>query len=150
MSSSSRMRGDFEAAGALSEKCRGLLLGLLGQLSFSAVGEVDARWWEGCWWRWRWRRKREEAIMMQKRRMEMEEPMVIPVMAPAVKLCFVWTAEEERFVFVTDTGGRGEWSMVIMFGSGFAGKSACETEKFRCSKSTNRYASWRNARPSVY
>ena len=40
--------------------------------------------------------------------------------------------------FGPDIDGGIEWSMVIIFGMGLAGKSACETEKFPCSKSTRR------------
>lgn len=86
---------------------------------------------------------------MQRRMKEMVDPRAIPVMAPALNVCFVGLAEAE-FGFVTDTDGCEEWSMVTMLGAEFTGNNACETEKFRCSKSTNRYASWKNARPSVY
>ncbi len=80
-----------EAVVSLSEKCRGLLSGLLGQLSFSAVGrdeESDARWCGGDWWG-RWLRRRRKKAMMQRRMKRAEEPMAIPAMAPALKPCFV-------------------------------------------------------------
>ncbi len=44
-------------------------------------------------------------------------------------------------MFVIDVDDGEEWSMVTILGAKFAGNSACETEKFRCSKSTSRYAS---------
>ena len=71
------------------------------------------------------------------------------MMAPALKVCFLGVAEGVLSLGV-DTDECGEWSMVTMFGADLAGNNACEMEKFLCSKSTNRYASWRNARPSTY
>ena len=76
--------------------------------------------------------------------------MAIPAMAPALRWWWcVWVAEG-WVAFVPDIDGSDEWSMAIVFGTGLAGKSACETEKFPSSKSTRRYASCRNARPKAY
>lgn len=86
---------------------------------------------------------------MQRMMREMEDPRAMPVMAPALKVCFFGLAEGVLSLGA-DTDEWGEWSMVTMLGAKFAGNNACETEKFLCSKSTNRYASWRNARPSMY
>ena len=136
-----------------------LVLGLLGMLSFSAgaggdgVSVVELWLFEDWWWcrRRRWRRKKKKKkAMVQMRMRRVEAPMTIPAMAPALKWCCVWVGGG-GFVFVTDTeDGGGEWSMVTIFGEELAGDSACETEKFPRSKSTSRYASWKNARPSVY
>ena len=87
---------------------------------------------------------------MQRVMREMDDPMAIPVMAPALKVCFLGVAEGVLLLLGADTDEWGEWSMVTMLGAEFAGNKACETEKFLCSKSTSRYASWRNARPSTY
>ena len=67
----------------------------------------------------------------------MEEPIAIPAMAPALRGYFVWRAEGV-VVFVAGMDGWGEWSMVMMLGVELKGNSACEMEKFRCSKSTRR------------
>ena len=76
--------------------------------------------------------------------------MAIPAMAPALRWWWwVWVAEV-WVAFVPDIGGGDEWSMVIILGMELAVKSACETEKFPCSKSTSRYASCKNARPKAY
>ena len=86
---------------------------------------------------------------MERRIKRVAVPVAMPAMAPALNLCFVWLVGVV-FVFVADSGRGGEWSMVTMIGAEFAGDNVCATEKFPRSKSTKRYASWKNARPSVY
>ena len=86
---------------------------------------------------------------MQRMMRAMDDPRAIPVMAPALKVCFLLVAEGV-LSWGAGTDKCGEWSMVTMLGAEFAGNNACEMEKLPCSKSTNKYASWRNARPSMY
>ena len=74
---------------------------------------------------------------MQIRVARMEEPTAMPAMAPGLKVCLVWGAEG-AFGLGADPDEDGEWSIVMILGLEFSGNSACEMEKFCCSKSTNR------------
>ena len=92
MSSSSRTLGvASRVVVSGSERCRGLLSGLLGQLSFSAGGDDDL-----------WRPRRKKAMVQRRMRRRVEVPMAIPAMAPALKWWRVWMVGG-RFASVTDT-----------------------------------------------
>ena len=95
----------------------GLLLGLLGQLSFPLASEALSAgvwcWLLCCWRVWRRRRNKKNANV-HNRTKNIDTPITIPAIAPWLTWCLYG-------VGVGVVMGRGEWLMVTRLGLGFEG-----------------------------